>query len=76
MKHIIIFLVIIVLLFLYHRSDDLNEGWQSYTMDPFGYVTTGSSPPSYYRHDIYRLPYNYPFTFHNSYPHHHESYLL
>ena len=50
------------------------EGWANYERKPFNYLTTGSTPLNYYRKDLYRLPYRYPFTFQKSYPLPNQSY--
>lgn len=50
------------------------EGWANYERKPLDYLTTGSTPLNYYRKDLYRLPYRYPFTFQKSYPLPNQSY--
>jgi len=53
----------------------MNEGWQDYTMKPYGYVKSGTDPLYFYGHNRYRKPYRYPFKYYRSYPYPHMSHL-
>ena len=35
---------------------------------PFDFIGTGSNPVNFYRKDLYREPYDYPYRFFSSYP--------
>ena len=51
----------------------LNEPFQNYTINPYGYVSTGNNPLYFYNLDRYRKPYRWPFRFYQSYPYGHMS---
>lgn len=67
---IIIIIVIMFIYFFYNLSNFgmYQENWQDYMRTPFDFVSTGSNPINFYRKDLYREPYDYPYKFYQSYP--------
>jgi len=68
---VLILIIIVITLFISELCDNSNiftEHWQDYMTLPFDYISTGSSPISFYRKDLYREPYDYPYKFFTSYP--------
>lgn len=65
MRLIVLALVIIAVILI---SRNVNEDYQNYIQLPFGYMKSGTSPLSFYRRCIYRLPYNWPHVHYKSYP--------
>lgn len=69
----ILFLIILCLAYLgYQKYEGFSTDMYSY--DPFKYITTGTSPLSFYNYPAYREPYMYPYKFVKSYPTPHFSY--
>jgi len=56
------------------REDNLFEKFETYQYGPFDYVTTGSSPLSFYEYPVYRKPSDYPYKIFSSYPYPHLTY--
>jgi len=78
MKIWVLFLLLLSLAiagFLFENPlrEALNEGFQSYSLNPYGYVYTGNDPLYFYNLDRYRKPYRWPFKFYQSYPYGHLS---
>ncbi len=65
---LLIIIIIILIISCGSNQIDLKEKWENYIRTPFNYVDTGSTPMDFYRKDLYRLPYDYPYTFFKSYP--------
>jgi len=65
-------ILIIILVIIYHFSYNNQENWVDYQLN-YGQVKSGSDPLYFYRRDIYRKPYRWPFTFYKSYPVPHQS---
>ena len=70
-----VFILLIMIIFLFITNvyynlnlDKTKEDWQNYMELPFDFIGTGSNPINFYRKDIYRLPYDYPYKFYQSYP--------
>lgn len=53
---------------IYYTSELNKEHWQDYMTLPFDFIGTGSNPVNFYRKDLYREPYDYPYRFFSSYP--------
>ena len=70
----IIILIILSFIVIFYFSNRKVEGWANYERKPLNYLSTGSTPLNFYRKDLYRLPYRYPFTFNKSYPLPNQSY--
>jgi hypothetical protein len=62
----ILIIIILAIYYLYYRN--IIEGYETYSYDPFNYMTTGADPLTFYRYPIYRNPYMYPYKFYSSYP--------
>jgi len=68
---IIIIIIIFVFLSLLLGKNGVNltkEDCQDYMRLPFDFISTGSNPMNFYRKDLYRKPYEYPYKFYKSYP--------
>jgi len=65
---LVIVIILIFIIFAYSICMSVKESWQNYDTLPFDYISTGSNPMNFYRNDLYRKPYNYPFKFYQSYP--------
>ena len=70
-----VFIIIIIVIFVFLSmafaklsSGRLREDWQDYMRLPFDFISTGSNPMNFYRKDLYRKPYDYPYRFFSSYP--------
>jgi len=66
-----LFLIIIIIFLIVitgNKSCDIKEKWQNYMRSPFNFIGTGANPIDFYRKDLYRFPYDYPYTFFKSYP--------
>ena len=63
---ILIFFIILSLLYLYDKK--IIENYETYSYDPFNYMTTGADPLTFYKYPIYRNPYMFPYKFYSSYP--------
>lgn len=64
---------LLFLLLLILAASTLQEGFQSYSLKPYGYVETGDDPLYFYNLNRYRKPYRWPFRFFQSYPYGHLS---
>jgi len=71
---IILLIIFFICLSFFYSNYYTKEGWANYERKPLDILTTGSTPLNYYRKDLYRLPYRYPFTFQKSYPLPNQSY--
>lgn len=67
---IIIIIIIFSLIWMVYNSlgFQTKEDWTDYMRLPFDFISTGSSPINFYRKDLYRKPYDYPYKFFSSYP--------
>ena len=68
---LLVFLIIIIVILIItcgKNNVDLKEDWQNYMRSPFNYLSTGATPIDFYRKDLYRKPFDYPFKFFKSYP--------
>lgn len=64
---IICFLLIGFLLYKCYTTKNI-EGWIPYKQCPFGNWESAPNSQVYYVQKRYRKPYQYPWTFHSSYP--------
>ena len=60
--------MVILIIIIQNNKCDLKEKWQNYMRNPFNYLSTGATPIDFYRKDLYRKPFDYPFKFFKSYP--------
>lgn len=65
---IFIIIILIILSGIYIYSNNIIENYETYSYDPFNYMTTGADPLTFYRYPIYRNPYMFPYKFYSSYP--------
>ena len=68
---LLVFLIIIIIILTItcgKNKIDLKEDWQNYMRSPYNYLSTGATPMDFYRKDLYRKPFDYPFKFFKSYP--------
>jgi hypothetical protein len=65
---IFIIIILIILSGVYIYSNNIIENYETYSYDPFNYMTTGADPLTFYRYPIYRNPYMFPYKFYSSYP--------
>lgn len=68
---LLVFLIIIIIILTItcgKNKIDLKEKWQNYMRTPYNYISTGATPMDFYRKDLYRKPFDYPFKFFKSYP--------
>jgi hypothetical protein len=65
---ILIIIIIILMMTCGTNEIDLKEKWENYMRTPYNYISTGATPMDFYRKDLYREPYDYPFQFFKSYP--------
>jgi hypothetical protein len=66
-----VFLIIIIIILMITcgtNNVDLKEKWENYMRTPFNYISTGATPIDFYRKDLYRKPFDYPYKFFKSYP--------
>lgn len=66
-----VFLIIIIIILTIScgkNKVDLKEKWENYMRSPFNYLSTGATPIDFYRKDLYRKPFDYPYKFFKSYP--------
>jgi len=73
MNYFVLFIVLIItmvilIITIQNNKCDLKEKWENYMRTPFNYISTGATPIDFYRKDLYRKPYEYPFKFFKSYP--------
>ena len=64
----IIITMVVLIITLGVNKYDLKEKWENYMRTPFNYLDTGSTPIDFYRKDLYRYPFDYPYKFFKSYP--------
>jgi len=64
----IIITMVVLIITLGVNKLDLKEKWENYMRTPFNYLDTGSTPIDFYRKDLYRYPFDYPYKFFKSYP--------
>jgi hypothetical protein len=74
-----IYISIITVFILYYfykigKQAKLEENFEVYEQQPFNYLKTGSTPLGFYKKQVCRKPYRYPYTFHQSYPLPHMTY--
>ena len=60
--------MVILIIIIKNNKFDLKEDWQNYMRNPFNYLSTGATPIDFYRKDLYRKPFDYPYKFFKSYP--------
>lgn len=65
---ILIIIMVILIITIQNNKCDLKEKWENYMRSPFNYLSTGSTPINFYRKDLYRKPFDYPYKFFKSYP--------
>lgn len=65
---ILIIIIVILIITLGVNKCDLKEKWENYMRTPFNYLDTGATPINFYRKDLYRKPFDYPYKFFKSYP--------
>ncbi len=65
---ILIIIIVILIITCGKNNVDLKEKWENYMRTPFNYISTGATPIDFYRKDLYRKPFDYPFKFFKSYP--------
>jgi len=67
---LLILIILIILFFIYNLLYlwKKKEYWQNYMDKPFNYLNTGSNPITFYRKDLYRKPYDWPYKYYQSYP--------
>ena len=69
----ILFLIILCLAYLgYQRYETFST--DMYTYEPWNFMSTGTSPLSFYPYEAFRKPYMYPQSFFQSYPSPHFTY--
>ena len=68
--YLVILIIIIIILMMTCGTNeiDLKEKWENYMRSPYDYISTGATPMDFYRKDLYRKPFDYPFKFFKSYP--------
>ncbi len=65
---ILIITMIILVITIQNNKCDLNEKLENYMRTPFNYIDTGSTPIDFYKKNLYRKPFDYPYKFFKSYP--------
>lgn len=65
---VLIIIIVILIITIQNNKFDLKEDWQNYMRSPYNYLSTGATPMDFYRKDLYRKPFDYPFKFFKSYP--------
>jgi len=65
---ILIIIIVILIITCGTNNVDLKEKWENYMRSPFNYLSTGATPIDFYRKDLYRKPFDYPYKFFKSYP--------
>ncbi len=65
---ILIIIIVILIITIQNNKCDLKEKWENYMRSPFNYLSTGATPIDFYRKDLYRKPFDYPYKFFKSYP--------
>jgi hypothetical protein len=65
---ILIIIIVILIITIQNNKCDLKEKWENYMRTPFNYISTGATPIDFYRKDLYRKPFDYPYKFFKSYP--------
>lgn len=65
---LLIIIIIILTISCGKNKVDLKEKWENYMRSPFNYLSTGATPIDFYRKDLYRKPFDYPYKFFKSYP--------
>jgi len=65
---ILIIIMVILIITIQNNKCDLKEKWQNYMRTPYNYISTGATPIDFYRKDLYRKPFDYPYKFFKSYP--------
>ena len=65
---VLIIIMVILIITIKNNKCDLKEKWENYMRNPFNYLSTGATPIDFYRKDLYRKPFDYPFKFFKSYP--------
>jgi len=65
---ILIIIMVILIITIQNNKIDLKEKWQNYMRSPYDYISTGATPIDFYRKDLYRKPFDYPYKFFKSYP--------
>ena len=65
---LLIIIIVILIITCGKNKVDLKEKWENYMRTPYNYISTGATPIDFYRKDLYRKPFDYPFKFFKSYP--------
>ena len=65
---VLIIIMVILIITIKNNKCDLKEKWENYMRNPFNYLSTGATPIDFYRKDLYRKPFDYPYKFFKSYP--------
>jgi len=65
---VLIIIIVILIITIQNNKFDLKEDWQNYMRSPYNYLSIGATPMDFYRKDLYRKPFDYPFKFFKSYP--------
>jgi hypothetical protein len=65
---VLIIIMVILIITIQNNKCDLKEKWQNYMRTPYNYISTGATPIDFYRKDLYRKPFDYPYKFFKSYP--------
>jgi hypothetical protein len=65
---ILIIIMVILIITIQNNKCDLKEKWENYMRSPYDYISTGATPIDFYRKDLYRKPFDYPYKFFKSYP--------
>ena len=60
--------MIVLIITLGVNKCDLKEKWENYMRTPFNYISTSATPTNFYRKDLYRYPFDFPYKFFKSYP--------
>ena len=65
---VLIIIMVILIITIQNNKVDLKEKWENYMRTPYNYISTGATPIDFYRKDLYRRPFDYPYKFFKSYP--------
>lgn len=65
---LLIIIIVILIITIQNNKCDLKEKWENYMRTPYNYLSTGATPIDFYRKDLYRKPFDYPYKFFKSYP--------
>jgi hypothetical protein len=68
----VLLLFLLACFYLLVSLQNVQEGWQSYEIAPYDYVSTGADPLYYYNRPLFRKPYMWPQRYVSSYPYPHD----